>query len=314
MSASDDLDLNVEVKDDDDFVLASFPVRIQEPRHSLNVFDVVFNPSDNVQAGQPLFTTVRVENLGDNTENSVKVTVAMPELGIETSEFVDKLATSQDENDDEDDNADDSATTNDLLLMIPANTAEGDYDVVVTLEYNRGHSTVEETYTMHVASGSQFPLMPGVTTTGIVVNVDSQTQRVNEGQGAVFKFSVANLGTQPGMFTFEVVGLEDWATARVDPTSLVVQPDNTGEAFVYVAPKEGAEGIKMFTVKVMSGENVVAEKQLSVEVAKSAGASAKTVFTWLFVVLLAILVILVVVVLVKRGQKDETSIEGQTYY
>lgn len=316
MPASDDLDLNIEVKDDDDLVLVRFPVRIQEPRHSLSVFDVIFNPTNNVRAGQPLFTSVRVENLGDNVEPSIKVTVAIPELGIQTSEFVDRLLTQQDQNDDEDEDGDDAATTNDLLLMIPEDAEEGAYDVVVTLEFNRGHSTSERTFTMNVlASEDEAATVLGVVSTGVSVSVDSQAQRVNQGQGGVFKFSVANLGNRAASFTFDVTGTEDWANTRVDPTSLVVQPDSTGDAFVYVAPKEGVEGMQMFTVKVMSGENVVAEKQLSLEVVKvPAKTSAKTVFAWVFVALLVILVILVIVVLVKRAGAKEESVEGQTYY
>ncbi len=311
MPSSDDLTLYVEVKDDDDLVLVEFPVRIQEARHSLNVFDVIFNPTNNVQAGQPLFTNVRVENLGDNVESSVKVTVAMPALGIQTSEFVDKLLTMENENDDDDDeNADDAATTNDLLLMVPANTPEGDYAVVVTLEYNRGHSVESQTYTMHVRGGSAT-VVPQPDS--VVVNVDSQAQRVNEGEGAVYKFTVGNVGMQASSFTFEVVGAESWSNVRVDPTTLVVQSDSTGDAFVYVAPKEGEEGVKTFTVRVKSGNNVVAEKNLSLEVVDDNN-TAKTVFTWVFIVLLVILVVLVVVVLVKKYAKRDSGIEGQTYY
>ena len=319
MPASDDLDLNVEIKDDDDVVLVRYPVRLQEKRHDLNVFDVILNPTNNVLAGQPLFATVRVENLGDNVESSVKVTVSIPELGLEASEFVDQLTTLQDENDNED-SAGDAATTNDLLLMIPANTAEGDYNVVVTLEYNRGHSLETKKYTMHVKAAvqTQAPTATDTTnnvvTTGAVVSVDSQAQKVNQGQGAVYRFSVANLGKSAVSYTLEVTGAQDWANVQVTPSTLVVQSDNTGDALVYVAPKDGVDGLKMLTVKVMSGNKVVSEKTLSLEVAKvPAKLAAKTVFTWIFAVLLAVLAVLVIVVLVKKAS-GSSGTEGQTYY
>ena len=307
MAVNDDITLNIELKDDDDVVVARFPVRLQEVRHSLNVFDVIFNPGDNVQAGQPLFTTVRLENLGDNAESSVKVTVAVPALGVQTSEFVDQLATGADE--EGDDEADDAATTDDLLLMIPENAQEGDYSVVVMLEYNRGRSVAQKTFQMHVRGAAQTPATQVGQAT--VVNVDSQAQRVEEGVGAVFKFSVGNLGQQAASYTFEVVGADGWSNVRVDPTTLVVQPNSAGEAVVYVAPKEDVEGIKTFTVRVKSGNTLVAEKNLSVEVVEG-GVDAKTVLTWIFVVLLVVLVVLAVVVLVRRRSSD--SVEGQTYY
>ncbi len=313
MAASDDFDLNIEIKDDDDLVIARYPVRIQEQRHNLDVFDVIFNPFDNVQAGQPLFTTVRVENLGDNVESSIKVTVAIPSLGIRTSEFMDRLVTQEDQNDDDDEDEDESASTNDLLLMIPEDAREGDYDVVVTVDFNRGRTQSSKTFPMHIVKNVQTPAVED--TTGFVVSVDNLAQKVEDGKGAVYKFSVANLQDQAGIFTFETVGLQDWANYKIEPTQLLVQSDNTADAVLYIAPKEDVEGIKMFTVRVKSGNVVVAEKNLSLEVVEAQGLNAKTVFAWIFIVLLVILVILVIVVLIRRGSSREgTGIEGQTYY
>ncbi|MBS3168467.1 hypothetical protein J4216_05035 [Candidatus Woesearchaeota archaeon] len=316
LAASDVYSLSIELKDDDDLVLVRYPLRIQEIRHKLNVFDVIFNPVNNIRAGQPLFSTVRVENLGDNKESSIKVTVAVPSLGIQTSEFVDKLLTLQDENDDFYRYADDAATTNDLLLLIPENTPEGDYNVVVTVDYDRGRSVEQKTYRMHIL-GMQEAVPTTPSGPSVVVNVDAQAQRVEAGKGAVYKFSVANLGQQAATYTFEVLGVSDWASTRTEPTTLVVQPDSTGDAFVYVAPNEDVTGIRTFTVRVKSGANVISEKNLSLEVTgDSTKTDVKTVFTWIFVILLIILVILVIVVIVKNlsSKNKEEGVEGQTYY
>ncbi len=310
IQASDDVNLNLEVKHDDGLVFLSFPVRIQEQRHSVNVFDVIFNPQNNARAGQPFFTTVRLENLGDNTEGSVRVNVAVPALGIQTSEFVDRLNTFSDND------GDDAATTNDLLLFIPENAAEGDYDVVVSIEYNRGFDVNQRTFTMHVL-GAQ-PVLPAddVEGTRVVVNVESETLSVETGEGAVYRFSVANLGQSPSTFNFELSNTGGWANTRVDPASVTVQPDQTKEVFVFVVPNEGTLGPKAFNLRVLSNGDVLSDVQLVLNVlAPKSEADAKTVFTWIFAVLLAILVILVVVVLAKKMvSKEGKGIEGQTYY
>ncbi len=314
IQSSMDLTLRVEIKDENDLVVASYPIRLQEIRHKLNIYDVIFNPTSNVQAGQPLFTNVRLENLGDNVESSIKVTVAIPALGLQTSQYVDRLTTLQATNNDVDTN--DAATTNDLLLMIPQNVLEGDYSVVVTADYNREASSVQKTYTMHV-KGTQVVIQnPVVNQVATTVNVDSQVQKVEQGNGATFKFSVGNLGQQATAYTFTVVGADAWANTRVDPSTVVVQANSASDAYVYVAPKPDTTGLKTFTVKVMSNNVVVAEKNLSVEVSEAKkGLDLKTVFTWVFAVLLVILVLLVIVVLVKRfASKENKGIEGQTYY
>ena len=311
--------LRLEVSDGEDIVVGEYPVKISEIRHRLNVFDVISNPTNNVQAGQPLFTSVRLENLGDNTEASVKVTVAIPALGIQTSEYVDRLLNSVDNNNNLDSSVKDTATSNDLMLMIPSDVREGDYQVVVTLEYNRGRAQEQKTYNMHVKGVAQAPNNTQ-TQPSVIVNVDSQTQRVESGNGAVYKFSVANLGQQATSYSLQVLGVNDWADVRVDPSNFVVQRDGTSEAYVYVAPKEGVDGMKTFTVNVLGANNVqVAQKSLSLEVtgAKQSNADVKTVFTWIFVVLLVLLVLLVIVVLVKKlasKNNTEKSVEGQTYY
>ena len=314
MPASDNLNLNVEIKDDDELVSVVYPVRIQEVRHRLNIFDAIFNPINNVRAGQPLFTTLRVENLGDNLESSAKVTVAIPALGIQTSEFVDRLGTVQN-NQDEDNEVDDASTTSDLLLFIPQGTLEGNYDVVVTLEYNRGFSTEERTYTMHVVGSEQVQNVPETSNTGVLVNVESETLKVNAGEGAIYRFSVANLGRQASNFRLEVTGANSWANVRVDPMTLTVQPNGAEDVFVFVAPKEGVTGLKAFNVKVLSGSQVINDSQLTLEVVQAENTvSSKQVFTWIFVVLLAILVILVIVVLVKKASSKQGGVESQTYY
>ncbi|MBI2005664.1 MAG: hypothetical protein HYS80_02775, partial [Candidatus Aenigmarchaeota archaeon] len=108
--------------------------------------------------------------------------------------------------------------------------------------------------------------------------------------------------------------VQTWASVRVDPSALVVQPNDAKEVFVFVAPKEGVEGTKAFTVKTLSNGNVVSESQLMLDVVEPEGATAKQVFTWVFVVLLALLVLLVIVVLVKKATSREKGVESQTYY
>ena len=149
------------------------------------------------------------------------------------------------------------------------------------------------------------------------VNVDTLGHKVSAGQGAVYKFTVANLASQAQSYTVEVVGASDWATTRVDPMVLNVQPNSVGEVNIYVSPKEGVTGGKNFAVRVKSGNSLVAEKNLSLEVtpALKGSDSVKKVLTIVFIVLLLVLVLLVVVLLIKKLTEDkEEGVEGKTYY
>ena len=319
IEASDDYTLRVEAYDDDQSTddssttRAAFTLRLQEQRHKVAVFDTLFNPSTNVQAGQPVFVTVRVENLGDNIEDSVKVTASVPALGLQAQSYVDELETDQNDVVRFLNTVNDAATSNDLVLLIPEDTKEGDYEVVVRVDYNRFHSSEEQRYKLHVR-----PTQSRSEAGNTLVNVDSLAQKVSSGQGAVYKFTVANLGKDAQTFTVELTGTSDWANTRVDPMTFAVQPDSTSEVNVYVAPKEGASGTKSFSVKVKSADKLVTEKNLSLEVGPSAVSSndtVKKVLTVVFVVLLLVLVLLAVILLIKKMTEDkEEGVEGKTYY
>lgn len=318
LEASDDYTLNIEVFDDDNTIRSIYTLRVQETRHLVRVFDTIFNPVDNVQAGQYLFATVRVENFGDNLEDTAKVTLSVPSLNLQTSQFVGDLITQQHLNAGGDliNTRRVSATTNELALLVPENTPEGDYNFVVTVDYNRGYGSDVKTYTMHVNGAT--PEVITETVNPLTINVDSSAQKVNQGQGAQFKFSVSNLAQTAKTFEFEVTGASDWAAFRVDPAIVTVQPNAVGEANIFVAPLEGVEGVKTLTVKVKSNGNVLAEKTLSVESVKvaSGAETAKKVLAVIFIVLLVVLVVLAIAVIVKKltEDKEEGPVEGQTYY
>ncbi|MCX6706991.1 MAG: hypothetical protein NT001_02515, partial [Candidatus Woesearchaeota archaeon] len=53
----------------------NYLLSVSSQKHSVSIKDAVFNPSDSVVAGRSLLTVVRVQNLGAETEDSVKVTV-----------------------------------------------------------------------------------------------------------------------------------------------------------------------------------------------------------------------------------------------
>jgi len=309
--------LFLEMFDGDKSERCAYNLNIEEPRHFVTTYDVILNPPSNVKAGQPLFASVRVENLGDNVEESIKVTVSIPELGISTSEYVDELITEQDLDQERFIfSKRDSASTNDLMLIIPEDAKEGDYQVKTTVEYNRGHTKEEAVKTIHIKGVTKAPVVMGPVA---VVSVDSAVQTAEMGKGAVYKVSVANLGSEAKIFMVETMGTSAWATSRVDPQLQTVAGEKTADFNVYVSPNEGATaGAHSFSVLVKDSEGkLVAEKALSVNVnAVAEKDTLRNVLEVAFVVLLIILVVVGLIVLVRKLGSDEPeeAVEGKTYY
>ena len=296
-----------------------FTLMVSPERHLIRFIDTIFNPGLSVEAGQPLFTTVRLENLGDKKEEDIKVKVSIPALGVSAVKYLDELTSDELDNEDEED----SGEVEDIYLVIPKDAKTGIYDVVVDAEYNRGHDVESKRYLINIKGKVEAPVdaLPGtITPTGLVtavISVDSETKQVQSGESAVYKIMFANLGQDAKTYTIELSNI-DFAVARVDPAVLTINPDQTAEAYIYLSvDKNAREGMHLFNVNVKSGNQLVKEFNLGSDVDAGADVDAKNVLEVVFVVLLVVLIILGIVVIVKRlgkGREPEESTGGQSYY
>lgn len=305
-----------------------FNLLVSPERHSLNVYDVIFNPSDKVVAGNNLYSKIRVENLGDKREENVKVTLTMPELGVTTSDYIDDLSLTDnyDSNDDEE-NAGDA----ELVVKIPENTKTGVYSAIVRISYGRGNLEEEKKYNIFVEAKKEetaVESVPGAPTEngGVVtsvISIDTTSQTVEQGESAVYKVMFANLGSKSETFSLTLSGV-NFGTARVDPAFITVGPDKTGEAYVYVSTNEDSQmGTHGFTLSVGSDGNAIKDIALVTNVSEkiggASGVSLTSILEWVFIVLFVVLIIVGVVLVVKKLKSgnegtEEPTTETTSYY
>jgi hypothetical protein len=103
---------------------AGYNLKIEPPRHSMEIMDVIFSPSHAVDAGMAFLASARVKNTGDRDEDSVKVTMEIPSLGLSASTYIDEIE------------AGDAETSEELYFIIPECTEAGVYDLDVMVEYD----------------------------------------------------------------------------------------------------------------------------------------------------------------------------------
>ncbi len=302
--------LHVEVFDGDNEARKSYVLRVDEKRHDLRIVDVIFRPGTLVNAGEMLFATVRVENMGDKKEEDVQVKVSIPELGFLAREYIDELV--PEDNDNEEEKSGDV----DLFGRIPKNAKSGDYDVKVELIFNRGHDIVSEDFVLRV-DGAGVKAVNGES----LISVDSTRKDAKVGETASYKLMIANFGDEAVRYSAEVLGVGTWGSASVDPAFVSVNAGDTGELFVKVTPN--AAGEQSFTVKVKANGQVVKEVNLQTGVAKTTGDLRRGLEIG-FAVLAILLVILgLIIAFTKlRGNggdeepefAEEEKEAGQTYY
>ncbi len=313
LDASETYTLTIEVSDKHNSFEEEHLIRIKEKRHLLNVLDVIFRPSSTVEAGRFLRTVVRVENLGARSEEDIKVTVSIPELGVSTRDFIDELVTEDEEEDDDES----SLSTNELVLQIPKDAKEGDYEVRVDVEFNRGNDVETIKKTVHVLGETEK-----ADETETIVSLDSTSKTLAQGEEGVYRLTFANLGEERNLYSVEVLGTETWADLSVEPGFLSVGPSESGDLLVKVTPKEAAAlGSKVFTLRIKADNKLVKEVNLNANVAeKTAGLPGiRNVLEVIFAVLVLVLIILALVIAFRkvRGREEGPEVGSnseQTYY
>lgn len=128
---NDDYKLWITIKDrDDNLKLYYFDIRISPARHLLQIKDVVMSPAHGVKAGKMFQTSIRIKNIGAKDEESVKVSISVPELGISGSAYVDIIE------------ADETESSEEIWLRVPECTEDGFYEAEIKVSYDEGYEEI----------------------------------------------------------------------------------------------------------------------------------------------------------------------------
>ncbi|MBW2970403.1 hypothetical protein KY309_03540 [Candidatus Woesearchaeota archaeon] len=292
----DDYKLRVIISDRyNDELTANYNLKLDVPRNSLKITDVVFNPANAVRSGSALLTTVRVENKGEKEQNDVRVTVNIPGLGISSTEYIDEI-----------DNGDEEEETEEIFLRIPKCAKSGNYDVDIEVEYSQRKYKVTEKETITVLEDETCKEDTPKTT----ITLGNQMQNVIAGQTATFPITVTNAGRTSKTFIVTIPSA-DWATITITPTStLVVPAGQTQTVFANVqVSKDTPQGAHSLTATVSSGDTVQ-ELTLTTTVQQTKS-SARAIFETILIVLVVLLVILGIIIGIAHLRNKE---DAETYY
>lgn len=289
--------------------LYTYNIKVDRERHLVTIKDITLSPANEVQTGRLLVARVLVKNMGNKTEDDVKVTASISELGVKDSYIIESIKPGK------------SEETGNLQLRIPNCADVAKYDVKVTVEYDDQNEVSDGKTSVNVVSGDTCsPLQPASVQTAknSIITVIADSQDLTAGSGAkIWPITITNNGKASKAYTLSVDGA-DFADVQISPGNvLVVEPGKTQVAYISVGAKSNAQpGQHLFVVNINTGDSVeqVPMKANVVGSAASVGGLKKA----LEVVLVVFIVILVIVVLVvlfnKLRSNDDSETSGQTYY
>lgn len=302
-----------------DTFVEDYKLKIDVPRHSLAIKDVILSPEGSVKAGSALLATVRVKNMGETNEDGIKIKVSVPALGISASDYIDEL---------EDD---ESTTSEELYLRIPKCADAGVYNLKATVEYDEGYEVITEEVAVKVLESDACEVTgaaadkPAKVTPQTIISVGSQSQDVTIGEGGViYPLTITNAGGESRTYTVDVEGVDDFGSVKITPSSTVVIGAGEPKAvYVYVsADADATAGEKLFAVSISSNGKVLEQVTMTAnlvasEAPTSGWAKLKTALTYGLVILVVLLVLLGLIIGFNKLKGDEEDVDestGQTYY
>lgn len=275
-----------------------FEVYVGTDRHRVDVEDLVMTPSSGVEAGENFIANVRMKNRGEKNQDSVKVTIAIPELGVSESSYVSNL------------NADEIATSDDLLLYVPEGTAAGQYTVQVSLAYNDGYTQTSEDYMLNVLASKV------VEEKNLMVSYSNNVDLV---AGATTSLEVVIANPNADSVPVSLAAIDStWADVTVSPSLAMVKGGDSETFTIKVTPKSAIVGEKDMALSVKQGSDVVSDVTIATYVEGSGDSSINWVNVVLAVLLIvAIIILLALVVTIARrkdDKEDEDFSSSEEYY
>ena len=287
----------------------TFRLHLKGVKHSLIIRDVIFNPEPSVESGRALLTTVRIKNIGEKNEESIKVKVTIPELGLSASDYIDDLDDGE------------SETSEELYIRIPECIEAKDYKVKITLEYDEGYEVVSTEKMITVTGDVCAAEAPVEKKT--VITVGPETQDVAQGASVIYPLTISNAGNTARTYVVSIDGTETWSTVEVTPSNLVVL--NAGESkAVYVsltADDDATAGEHMFVLSVKSGDTMLKQVTLKADVTEEKPSGILNLKRGLEIGVIILVVLLVILGLIigfnklrEKEEEPEESEKGETYY
>jgi len=291
MISQEDYTLKIEVEG----IVKEYELYVDTQRHRVDTLDLIMTPSYGVEAGQNVIAEVRLKNRGQKDQETVKVTINIPELGVSGSGYVSNLDNTE------------SVSSDEILLFIPENAEAGEYDVIVETKYNDYYSNTKSTFKMSVLASKV------VEEKSLIASLKKNIDLV---AGETYDLSVIigneNEASKPVSI---VSGENNWAYVEVVPSFAMIQGGTSANYIVKVTPKSDISGEKILTLDVKEGTSVISSLKVNAYVEKEETNVVNLVLGALLVIAIIVLISLMVSISRKKnnGEKDEFS-SNEEYY
>lgn len=264
------------------------------------------------EAGKSIVAKLSFKNSGVVPLEGVYIKASIPELGISSSKFADRISYNAD-----------SDFNEEFILKIPENAQTGTYTLKAELVSQFAGESEAREIPLFVAGKNDQKLQ--VVNEKLIINVPVSIQEIkNDGSEVVYPFILTNQGPDSNTYTLMLDGA-GWARLRLsESNTFVINPKESKTISIFASTKTKAEGEQIFLANVKSNRKVLKQIPLKGDVVAVKGLLAARLKSLLEIMLIAAVVALAVFGLLLGAKKylqgnndaedipDETA--GEAYY
>ncbi|MBN1792464.1 thrombospondin type 3 repeat-containing protein [Candidatus Woesearchaeota archaeon] len=249
------------------------------------------NPADFVYNGRAFNVVSSFHNNRDHNIRNIRVRLLIPELGIESVQYIDNLNVCE-------------SRSMEFQVRAPICAPEKEYAVFVEATFMNAFGDQEKTG--GVTSVRVIPddycvmvLQSGGSLGNTYVDV-MEIQDVYKGGEAVYPIKISNRESQGKEYVITMTGFENWGNFRITPNSLVIVPAESDRVVdLYVSARQDVPpGERVFVVSIQSGEEI--QRFLLIANVKEQPVEDRTVF-FIFGLKMVLITLFLVLIIVALG-------------
>lgn len=245
-----------------------------------------------VLEGRAFTATASMTNYRPYDLRNLVLTVQVPELGLETKEYVDVIRAGD-------------QVHYEFFLRAPNCARAKDYDLILILEWPKGPGLVESFF---------IPARMGMQSSGLCLEEPTphgktivdilDIQDIDPVDGGLYPFTIVNNEASSQAYVLSVEGTEEWGSYQIEPRSLIVVPaGESREGLLTVYANEDAQGEHGFVLTLRSKDDAK-QVMLTAKIKQRSRLDDRVFLQFGVFVAGAILIILALALVLHRKQRQ----------
>jgi uncharacterized membrane protein len=253
---------------------------------------------ETVSCGSEVVISADVWNIGEDDQDDVKIIVYNQELGLNKEIDIGSI-----------DAFDNSPL--DFTFQLPKTLEEKTYTIKLTV-YDEDNKVYQNDYDDEKSIEDVFLKVEGscsVAEASVNAVLESGGQA---GKPLVVKATITNTGDKTTTYLLNAAGYADWASAAsLDKTSLTLDAGKSEEVFITLNVNKEVSGDKLFSLEVLSENELVVSQPVQVTITKRSGLfgitgnalSGENKYLWGIGIINVILIVLIIIIAIRIARK-----------